>query len=961
MKLSTCLLVVCICLVSPWVSAQQPYAISINQSVGLPTNSVYNLLQDSKGYIWIAHNEGLSRYDGFEFKTFESVLQTSKAGSSLKEDSYGRIWYENFDGFVYYAEQDTLKMLTKSKPIGYYPMGITQKHVFLVKQDGLEVFDAQSLAFQRSMPIDVDGLSHTLSDASSFYLINDTILYQIDSTLHIKAFELPSILDNSEKHLYFLNNQVVIVQKSNRNKNVYALKEDSIELLFEANGISFIQGAHYIDSSYWLLSPQGAFQFENGRQSIHFSEKNLSFLLKDYQGNYWFSTVDEGIILVPNIHNQIKNLDGEAPYRIVPAGEGYLISTKNGQIIHLSKDLKQTTLLHKDKFSEGIHYLYLDSANQNQFYVSKDFGLIPRGDYRKRITQELALKEMYRIDEKYYAFAATGPSGLFISPTADSNSPSLWDSIFQTNRVDKRNYASLLSQSRGKSVVYLPDREEIYFASNLGLFKTGLRNSKELKYENNSLFLSKLTVYKDILYGLSTKGNLFSIENESVRKINADYDIPEGDIIKIRQFGKWLFVMSKKSLELIDVSQAQVKPIPIDVDVKIQEINDILLDNDQLLLLTNEGIIRLEFSIHKEHAEVPKFYINSLKVNNQKKDFYKPQTLDFDQNNVEINYSLLQYYAGVPSKVFYQMNAEDWQPISSETRTLSFPALAPGKYSLRFRVDNTPVEPLEISFEIKPPFWMTLWFLAICIIILFAFAYWYYRWQTGVLIKQNQLLKEKIVLEQTLSKSMLTSIKSQMNPHFFYNALNTIQAYIFSNDKRNASNYLAKFSKLTRMILEMSEKETIYLQEEVMALNLYLELEKMRFSDDFNYSITLEESIDTDMVKIPSMLIQPYVENAVKHGLLHKKGEKHVKIAFHKQGEVLKVIVSDNGIGRKRSEELNKIKQDKYQSFSSTANEKRLELLNRGKTNSMSAQIIDEYDPYGQALGTRVELIIPIS
>jgi LytS/YehU family sensor histidine kinase len=206
---------------------------------------------------------------------------------------------------------------------------------------------------------------------------------------------------------------------------------------------------------------------------------------------------------------------------------------------------------------------------------------------------------------------------------------------------------------------------------------------------------------------------------------------------------------------------------------------------------------------------------------------------------------------------------------------------------------------------------------------------------------------------------VLKTIKAQMNPHFFYNALNTIQAYIFTNDKTKANSYLAKFSKLTRVILEQSEKETISLGDEIESLTLYLELEKMRFKEGFEYNIEHKTDTHKDSIEFPPMLIQPYVENAIKHGLLHKESDRTLFILFEEIKNHLVITIDDNGIGRKRSEELNKIKNDKYQSFSTQANEKRLEILNR-TNDKIAVKIIDKLDANQQSLGTKVILTIPI-
>lgn len=248
--------------------------------------------------------------------------------------------------------------------------------------------------------------------------------------------------------------------------------------------------------------------------------------------------------------------------------------------------------------------------------------------------------------------------------------------------------------------------------------------------------------------------------------------------------------------------------------------------------------------------------------------------------------------------------------------------------------------------------------IGICLFIVVAAYLLFVRYKIK---KENQALNAQITYEQNLNKSILTSIKSQMNPHFFYNALNTIQSYIFSDDKRNASAYLSKFSALTRMILEMSEKDRISINQEIKALSLYLEIEKARFNDDFNFEIQIDHSVDAELITIPPMLIQPYVENAVKHGLLHKKERKQLYISMLKSNGILIVQIEDNGIGRKKANEINQSRADKHQSFSTQANQKRLDLLNKGKTKRVGVEFIDLIDGKDVALGTRVILTIPIS
>ncbi|MCC6818018.1 MAG: histidine kinase, partial [Bacteroidia bacterium] len=245
--------------------------------------------------------------------------------------------------------------------------------------------------------------------------------------------------------------------------------------------------------------------------------------------------------------------------------------------------------------------------------------------------------------------------------------------------------------------------------------------------------------------------------------------------------------------------------------------------------------------------------------------------------------------------------------------------------------------------------------------LIFFFVYIYIN-RIRIIRQKSVSELEKFKLEKALQLNVLSSIRSQMNPHFIFNALNTIQSYIYLNDKKQAINYLGKFSILTRKILEESNRETITLGEEIETLDLYLQLEKMRFENTLEYAIELVDIRYPEQYKIPPMLIQPYVENAVKHGLMHKTSNRKIKITFSFSDidQLLQVNIDDNGIGRKRSEEINFKKNAAHRSFSTRANKTRLDILNSDRINPISIRIIDKSDEYNNPLGTTVQINIPV-
>jgi two-component sensor histidine kinase len=359
----------------------------------------------------------------------------------------------------------------------------------------------------------------------------------------------------------------------------------------------------------------------------------------------------------------------------------------------------------------------------------------------------------------------------------------------------------------------------------------------------------------------------------------------------------------------------------------------------------------------------PHFILNKVINVNANKIIEENSSLPFNENFISFQFSLVAYANALNTHIAYSINNKDIVHLPSDRREINLDILKPESYTIEFyTVSNniTSSKPIsKFSFFISPPFYNTWWFYTCLFTVISCLAYLLFRWRIKLIRSEMALKEAKIILEKELDKSTLSSIKAQMNPHFIFNALNTIQSYVYMNDKRNASIYISKFSNLTRSILNMSNKESITLSEEIKSLELYLSLEKMRFEDTFEYVISVSETVEKERITLPSMLLQPYVENAVKHGLLHKKNNRILSISFSKEDAFLKIVIDDNGIGRKRSEELNKINYSKHASFAMNANKKRIDILQQQYKN-INLQIIDKYSDFNEAMGTQVIIQLPI-
>jgi tetratricopeptide (TPR) repeat protein len=235
----------------------------------------------------------------------------------------------------------------------------------------------------------------------------------------------------------------------------------------------------------------------------------------------------------------------------------------------------------------------------------------------------------------------------------------------------------------------------------------------------------------------------------------------------------------------------------------------------------------------------------------------------------------------------------------------------------------------------------------------------------GIFIFRNLNLKRKTALEkQRLENGKkqteleMQALRAQMNPHFIFNCLSSINRFILKNEGKTASNYLTRFSRLMRMVLMNSQKPLISLDDELQMLEIYLEMERLRFKNSFDYAITFLNVVDSDNVFIPPLLLQPFCENAIWHGLMHKEGQGRLDIELSMEGKVLTCAITDNGVGREKAEEMKSKTAEKEKSMGLKITTERLALLNKEKGSHTFYEIEDMKDENGSAPGTRVILKI---
>ncbi|HSR38781.1 MAG TPA: histidine kinase, partial [Phnomibacter sp.] len=391
------------------------------------------------------------------------------------------------------------------------------------------------------------------------------------------------------------------------------------------------------------------------------------------------------------------------------------------------------------------------------------------------------------------------------------------------------------------------------------------------------------------------------------------------------------------------------------------EIIEAILEKDSLVFIgTSEG---LTFFNEKKLTTNSSCKLHILGVRPAKEyalingKYYLP----YNHNTVGVDFTAISFRSAGDIQYFYRLQGlnEKWQV--TRNQNLEFTALPPGEYTLELQAVNrfgVKSAMIPLTFVIDTPFWRTWWFITLAVLAaVFVTVYLLNRRNE----KQRQRLEQKMEVEKKLAELEQQALQAQMNPHFIFNCLNSIQQYFLTNDGAKANKFLSMFAALVRETLHFSSQKSIRVSDEVQYLSRYLEMEKMRFGDHFVYEIKVDPNIPINFVEIPALMLQPYVENAIRHGVRHRKsGDGRIQISFEIKGEELHCIVADNGIGREKSRAMRGRQPVEYQSRGMELGQKRIEALNKLYQREIKVEIKDLKDDQGVALGTEVHLIIPV-
>jgi ligand-binding sensor domain-containing protein len=342
--------------------------------------------------------------------------------------------------------------------------------------------------------------------------------------------------------------------------------------------------------------------------------------------------------------------------------------------------------------------------------------------------------------------------------------------------------------------------------------------------------------------------------------------------------------------------------------------------------------------------------------------------LSYKQNFFSFEFAALNYDHPEKNQYAYQLIGFDKKVVHAGTnRIISYTNVPHGSYTLKVTASNNDEvwnkTGYEMAIVITPPFWVTWWFRTIVVIAFLAAVFLFFK------LRENRIKKEQArqtAINKQIAEIKMIALRGQMNPHFIFNSLNSIQHFISSREKEEALNYLSKFSKLIRKILENSRENTVSISNEIQLLELYIQLEQLRFSNKFDYQIAIDERIDMENTLIPPMIIQPYVENAILHGLINKNDKGDLYLSLERNNGSLICKIEDNGIGRARAQQIEQGKVSRHKSLGIKVTEERIAGLSELLDYNMEVVIDDLFEikqdseDAPRPAGTRVTISIPI-
>lgn len=915
------------------IYSQTPPYYHYTSSDGLASSTVFDILQDKDGYLWFGTLNGLSRFDGKHFKNFSSADGlNSNVITSLLEENDGKIIIGNYENGINVLEKGSIKNF-RSKI-----NGSSFRTTYLTEFRGT-VYAYTSY-----------GVPIAIKDADS----NNNSGIILPSPAPYNLFKLKEI--GSDSLIALTSGGLFNFQQNQYHKmNIGGLPDSSFFCLTRRSDNTLFVGA--IGCLYQMSGNK-----VTKKISLHFyKDKQFQFIYCDSKDNIWFSVYGKGFFCLQsgtdkvvdigskmglqNTHINAFREDSEGNLWVATFGKGiYCLNNLYLRNYTENDGITNNNIICLEKFKDGqlligsiagidiltngtINPLKDNSGRPVSGYVNN---LTYDGDnvYISWVPQDKDIKSLSengiqfnfirgqsfcKTNDNIYVYGSVGNSIRITDQLKTNNTdyeiiPVFGDSIYQ-NRInaiasDINNNVWIGTSSGLCKIAGLT-----YPATRKNMRKTFFRDDPVLNSKINSIYCdSNNRVWFTGINGIA----FYNLENDSVTHFTnlMNHKLSTPTSIAVENKNR-IWIGTMKGLYLLDGNS--IKYLNSQTGLPSDEILSLLFDpqSNVLFIGTSNGLLRLDIKAFDEYSHTPlSVKINSLQAGDSVFTNYDNLVFLPDQNNVYINFRVINYSSPASVTYKYILNGE-----YRETKNdfLDFSSLKKGDYKLQIYAGTQNTgwgKPFLISFKILPRFVETLWFDILIIFIILAAAAIIFRMRILAAKKKN---KEQLELTERINELKHQALSALMNPHFIFNSLNSVQYLVNSNRLEEANDYIAMMAKLMRKNLDTAGSGFILLFEEISRLNLYLELEKLRFQERFSYEIITGDGIETVRLLIPNMIIQPFVENSLWHGILDSGINGKLVISFSfadvdddsETARALIIKITDNGIG------INKATKDK--------------------------------------------------
>lgn len=980
------------------VQAQQPYFATKHYTTdhGLPSPEVYDILEDRRGYLWFSTDNGVSRFNGYAFENFgpKQGLQNNVV-FFLQEDAQGRIWMPTLSGNVYYFEKDTIKPFPHNHILLQHRNQYRQIGDFYVDKNGVFYAGLRGLGIIIIQP------------SGEYQLMTDdlpcgAIIYEVDD--HFLNVFVPCLRDSTEMqsmqslqqqnrlNLYFLRGKEQ--QKVEVDNDLPGqLTGEAVIKLQDGQLLCYRRGfLYYFDQKKqllwayrypWAISflgqskdgrlfisdarGKGIRAFENveairqEKYTRYFNGNTVSHIWEDELGGIWFATIDNGVFYGPNqnyeVYNERSGLSNDYVTSVAARNESEVfIGLHNGDIFRLNLQNDQLQPLPSSGGGHEIFDLEYEAGRDRLWRGARNLEYLADGQWHQlsnRVTPLNAANKKFSIypGTDLILGASSGSSGFALVRLSTA------ELFFYTNTKPKL---------KGRTLVTYQDFSGRIWVGRINGFFELVNDSLQRPANFPAAFnyrVEDIRQLRDSTFVIGTKGGGVTFWKDTLFFQLSDSDGLTASMIENIHVdaAQNIWVGTLNGLNHVrweGPDHFSVEQLTIAHGLPSNEINDITSWKRNLWVATTRGLVRLPYKTTVDsQAKAP--ILEELLINNRPVALDSKLRLPYHKNHFQLHCLTINYKLNGQINYRYRLKPDnDW--ILTQERHINLAALAPGGYHFEIQSQNEDgfwSDSAELFFLIKPPFWQTIWFWGMVGLLLIGSGWYFYQFRMQQLRREAQLEREKVAIERQVIELKQSALRAQMNPHFIFNCLNSIQGYIAIGDKGKATRYLSRFAKLIRATLDATLESSITLKRDVEILENYLEMEQMRFKEKFDYQVVIGEDVDPFEIEVPPLLVQPYVENAIVHGLVEPVKAGSVAVTYERENGHLKVSVTDNGIGILESKRRKSKQAVKQKSRGMSITRRRLELLDQATRNN---KVIAEElkNKSGEVLGTRVTLRI---